>query len=402
MVFVFRVKTALLGQFSPTGAHREDCGPLSEQCCRSPWIASLEKGIGVERAQTVQTTVVVKAGLCRGNGLSRSTQSLSPCRSRTSQVDGCLPGYFLSSRRPRQNSTAAPVAEQREHARGHCVGMGICHTWECGGTVHLGSQCSYWDLVTRRHGLWDAKMETSCLVLHVLVACTLVELRQAFRRRKPQRWACRVARVLSVGWFDHIRNLDTSLVVFLRGICSGLGPSEGGIVYGLFSKEALCIGKASVIALSTARLTEHIRCLYRPGLKDANKPRYRLLRRRLWSVRFFPLAVFPTVSQTLAAEALAISMEAPMGNARDAAEERRCAARGRGPRSGTLVDGRAAGDGERATMGKYLGLFCCQRSSFKPVPASQFSFFSCLCTAHIRRRICVLWVSRASSFCLIW
>ena len=57
------------------------------------------------------------------------------------------------------------------------------------------------------------------------------------------------------------------------------------------------------------RLTEHFRCLYRPGLKDANKPRYRLLRRKLWSVRFFPLAVFPTISQTLAAEALAISME---------------------------------------------------------------------------------------------
>ena len=71
------------------GAHREDSGPLCEQCCRSPWIASREKGIDVERAQTVQTTVVVKAGFCRGSGLSRSTQSLSPCRSCTSQ-DGCL------------------------------------------------------------------------------------------------------------------------------------------------------------------------------------------------------------------------------------------------------------------------------------------------------------------------
>ena len=40
------------------------------------------------------------------------------------------------------------------------------------------------------------KMETSCLLLHILVACTLAELHQAFRRRKPQRWACRVARVV--------------------------------------------------------------------------------------------------------------------------------------------------------------------------------------------------------------
>ena len=55
---------------------------------------------------------------------------------------------------------------------------------------------------------------------------------------------------------------------------------------------------------------------------------YRLLRRRLWGVRFFPSAVFPTISQTLAAEALAISIEAPMGNARDAAEERRLRRKG--------------------------------------------------------------------------
>ena len=42
---------------------------------------------------------------------------------------------------------------------------------------------------------------------------------------------------------------------------------------------------------------------------------------RLWSVRFFPLVVFSTISQTSATEALAISMEAPMGNSKDAAEE---------------------------------------------------------------------------------
>ena len=120
------------------------------------------------------------------------------------------------------------------------------------------------------------KIETSCLALHVSAACTLVELRQALRRRKLQRWACRVARVLCVGWFDHIRNLDTPLVVFLRGICSGLGLSGGGIVHGLFSKEALSFGKASVNRTHcpdlAAHSTEHIRCLYRPELKGASKP----------------------------------------------------------------------------------------------------------------------------------
>ena len=77
-----------------------------------------------------------------------------------------------------------------------------------------------------------------------------------------------------------------------------------------------------------ARLTEHIRCLYHPGLKDANKPRDRLLRRRLRSVRFFPKAVFPTISRTFAAEALVISMEAAIGNARGVAEERRTRRKG--------------------------------------------------------------------------
>ena len=258
------------------------------------------------------------------------------------------------------------------------MGMGICHTWECSGTAHLGSQCSCQDLVTRRHGLWACEDGTSCLVLHVLVACTLVELRQAFRRSKPQR--CRVARVLSVGWFDHIRNLDTSLIVFLRGIYTGLWPSEGGIVYGLFSKEASYVGKASVHRTHcpglAARLTIRIRCLYRPGLKDASKPRYRLLRRRLWGFRFFPLTVFPTISQTLASEALAISMKALMGNARDAAEERRLFLKGEKAKvfapSLTAVELDRA---KEATMGKYLVLFCCQRSSFQTSSrASQFSF----------------------------
>ena len=112
---------------------------------------------------------------------------------------------------------------------------------------------------------------------------------------------------------------------FLRGLCSGLGPSEGGIVYGLFSKEALYVGKASVNRTHcpglAARLTEHIRCLCRPGLKDANKPRYRLLRRRLWSVRFFPLTIFPTISQTLEGRSIGHS---------NGGSDGQCEGRGRG------------------------------------------------------------------------
>ena len=101
-----------------------------------------------------------------------------------------------------------------------------------------------------------AHLETSCLLLHVLVASTLVELQRAFQLRKPQMWACRLARVLSVGWFRLIQNLDTFLIVFLRGSYSGLGPSEGVIVYGLFCNEALYIGKASVAVPKFGRFGE--------------------------------------------------------------------------------------------------------------------------------------------------
>ena len=55
-------------------------------------------------------------------------------------------------------------------------------------------------------------------------------------------WACRVA-MLSVGWFRLIQDMDTSLVVFLRGTCLGLGPPQGGIVCGLFSKEAFFLAR---------------------------------------------------------------------------------------------------------------------------------------------------------------
>ena len=61
-----------------------------------------------------------------------------------------------------------------------------------------------------------------------------------------------------MGWFDHIRNLDPSFVLFLRGICSCLGPSEAGIVYGLFSKEALYVDKASVNRTHTVQVWPHV------------------------------------------------------------------------------------------------------------------------------------------------
>ena len=232
MIF-FRVKTALLGQFSPTGAHREDCGPLCEQCCRSPWIASLEKRVSASSAHKpykqrtwcrpasfeatgyhVQHKVCLHVEVARHNWMVVSA------------------GYFLSSRRRRQNSTATPVVKHREHARGHCVGMGICHAWQCSGTIYVGSQCSCWDLATRRHGLWACEGGNV-----VLAAACMSWWRAHWWSRKPQRWACRVVRVLSVGGLISL-GIWTHLslyycVVFVRvwsllkvGLCTDSSPRK--------------------------------------------------------------------------------------------------------------------------------------------------------------------------------
>ena len=117
-----------------------------------------------------------------------------------------------------------------------------------------------------------ANLEASCLLLHVVMACTLVELHRAIQRRKPERWACRVARVLSVGWFRPTQDLDTSLVVFLRGTFLKVDLCM------VSCQKKCCIGKASVSRTHSpglaARLTEHFRSLYRPGLKDAQRRRF--------------------------------------------------------------------------------------------------------------------------------
>ena len=332
MVFLSSVKTALLGQFSPTGAHREDCGPLCEQCCRYPWIASLENTSALSAHKPYKQRSWCRPASFEATGYHVQHKVCLHVEVARRKWVVVSTSYFLSSRRQRQNSRLLQWSSKES--------MQEVIAWVWGSVTHGNAVEQYtWALTVLIRTLLPeimayghAKVETSCLLPHVLVACTVVELHQPFRRRKPQRWACRVARVLSVGGFDLIRYLDTSLIVFLRGLCSGLGPSEGGIVYGLFSKEALYVGKASVNRTHcpglAARLTEHIRCLYRPGLKDANKQKVSTSQAQIMGCSFLSTGCLPTISQTLAAEAVAISMEAPMGNAKDAAEERRLRCKG--------------------------------------------------------------------------
>ena len=100
MVFVFRAKIALLGQFPPTGAHHENCGPVSNVVALHG--SRLLKGGYRPRARANRTN----NGRGEGRPLSRQTgyhvQHKVCCRSRTSQVDCCLPRNFLSSRRSRR------------------------------------------------------------------------------------------------------------------------------------------------------------------------------------------------------------------------------------------------------------------------------------------------------------
>ena len=59
------------------------------------------------------------------------------------------------------------------------------------------------------------------------------------------------------------------------GLCTDSSPKR----HCTLARLSVCCMRCPGLA---ARLTEHIQCLYLPGIQDANKPRYRLLRRKLW------------------------------------------------------------------------------------------------------------------------
>ena len=152
--------------------------------CRSPWIASLEK----RESASSSHTLYKQRSWCRPASFEATEYHVQHkvclhVEVGALQVDGGLRQLppVLQASMPEYHGCSS--AEQRECARGHCVGLGICHAWQRGGAVHVGSQSSYQNLVTRRHGIWENEGG------NVLVACTLVEMRQALRRRKPQRWS---------------------------------------------------------------------------------------------------------------------------------------------------------------------------------------------------------------------
>ena len=162
--------------------------------------------------------------------------------------------------------------------------------------------------------------------LHIMVALTIIEVRTAMTCRRVPRWACRLLRLWDPTWLPRLH--DPGWLTYMKDICSGADPHGGACVYVLFNSSTHYIGKA-VLARAAgtpgipSRLTEHLRCLRRPNLPDAKKPRYRYLRRSSTTLRFMPVLLCSTVQRAFAAEALSIAMEAPMGNQVDTMEELR-------------------------------------------------------------------------------
>ena len=78
-----------------------------------------------------------------------------------------------------------------------------------------------------------------------------------------------------------------------------------------------------------AHLTEHVRCLYRPGLKDANTTLVSTSQAQIMGCSVLSISCLPHDFSNVGRRSIeAISMEAPIGNAKDAAEERRLCRKG--------------------------------------------------------------------------
>ena len=262
----------LLGQFSPTGA--------VTHCVSNVVALRGSRRLKNCIAQNVQTTVVVQAGLCRGNVSARSTQSLSPCRSRTSQVDGCLSRLLpvLPASTPEFHGCSSGRAE-RACKRSLCgygdlSRMGMRWKNTRGLSVFLLGPCyqKAWLMGMRR---WKRGV-------HIGGAASGVSSPQASEVGVPCRQGTQC-------WL--IRNLDTSLVVFLRGICSGLGPSPGKRC--TLARHLLIARTVQVwppVSQNSVSIAQVSKMQTIPGIYFSGAD-------------FFPSAVFPTISQTFAAEA---------------------------------------------------------------------------------------------------
>ena len=191
----------MLRQFSPTGAHRENCGPTVSI------VVALHGSRRLKRYRRRARTNRRNNGRAESRHHSRqrvitfNTKFVSMLKSHVTggwlsqPVISCPPGVNARIPRRLQWRSKESMQEVIGWFWGSVRHGNAIEQYTCALSVPIRT------LLPEGVAYGGANLETSCLLLHVLVACTLVELYQAFRNRKPQRWTCRVARVLSVGWF---------------------------------------------------------------------------------------------------------------------------------------------------------------------------------------------------------
>ena len=118
----------------------------------------------------------------RGNGvITFNTKFVSMSKSRV-MGDGYLSRSFpvRQASTPEFHGCSQWPSEEGMHEVIAWV-WGSVTSSQYSGTVHLGSQRSHVrTLLSEGMAYGRAKVEASCLLLHVVVACTLVELHQAF------------------------------------------------------------------------------------------------------------------------------------------------------------------------------------------------------------------------------
>ena len=163
--------------------------PLGEHRCRSPCIASLERYRRRARANRTNNGRGESRPYSRQRVITFSTKFVSTSKSHA--TSGWLPQPVISC----PSGVGARIRRLFQWPSKTSMHEVVAWVWSCPS----------WESNRGR-----ANLKTSFSLLHVLVA--LHTGGAASSVSTPQTSACLVARVLNVGWFHLIQDLDTSLI----------------------------------------------------------------------------------------------------------------------------------------------------------------------------------------------
>lgn len=159
------------------------------------------------------------------------------------------------------------------------------------------------------------------LLCHIHVALAVLDLAAAAANRPP--WYKRM-RLLLAPSLRHLCDADSVAIALVRSIIDADHlPAVHGLIYGLYTKDNLYIGKTKLKRAddnpgAVARFREHYIALRKPSSQEAK--RYKKLRNPgIECVRFLPLILADTSAQLTNLETTAIRQVAPSLNGRDAA-----------------------------------------------------------------------------------